>query len=168
MLKRINKENRNKTHDINKILISKIKQKQQTRCNEDAAIIEEEIKEVKRQLANSMEMKQLATEKRIKNYYKSNIDKNVPVTFACMKEKNRSREISEIEIEGRKIENCEEIVETMQKWYETTANTETEQTNTLINFLAQNNIRMPQITEEQKQEIEVCKSCLTCYTLGLL
>ena len=38
--------------------------------------------------------------------------------------KNKSREISEIEVDGRIIENCEEIVETMQKWYETMANTE--------------------------------------------
>ena len=42
----------------------------------------------------------------------------------------------------------------MQQWYEDTANTETEQRTTLEEFLQRQDIQLPQITEEQKEEVE--------------
>ena len=154
ILKDMNKRNRDKINKTNDTLIRK--QKEKFRTFEQARIleIEQEIHDIQRQLANSLEMKQHAANQRIKNFYKTNTGKNVPVTFACIKEKKKNREIQEIEHDNRRITTSEEIVQTMQQWYEETANTETEQRTTLEEFLQRQDIQLPQITEEQKEEIE--------------
>ena len=154
ILKEMNKRNRDKINKTNNALIRKQREKFRTFEQERIIEIEQEIHDIQRQLANSLEMKQHAANQRIKNFYKTNTGKNVPVTFACIKEKNKNREIQEIEHDNRRIITSEEIVQTMQQWYEDTANTETEQRTTLEEFLQRQDIQLPQITEEQKEEIE--------------
>ena len=56
---------------------------------------------------------------------------------------------------GRQINKNEDIVKEMQNWYQETANNMQEQTMSLNEFLQNNNVtNLPQITEEQKIELE--------------
>ncbi len=77
-----------------------------------------------------------------------------PQSFYCIKEKNTSRKIKKLVVEGREITDQEEIIQVMQSWYEDTAMNTTELTMTLEEFLGRYNIQLPQITEEQKEELE--------------
>ncbi len=90
---------------------------------------------------------------RIKNFYKAGTGKMNPETFYCIKEKQTSREIHSIMVDGRNITDPEEIVQTMQNWYEDTAQHLTPQTTTLTEFLDQNDIILPQLTDEQKDDL---------------
>jgi hypothetical protein len=74
-----------------------------------------------------------------------------PETFYCIKEKHASREIHSLEVGGRNITDSEEIVRTMQEWYEITAQHTTPQTTSLKQFLVEHNITLPQVPEDQKQ-----------------
>ena len=76
-----------------------------------------------------------------------------PETFYCIKEKQASREIHSLTVDGRNITDPEEIVQIMQNWYEDTAQHTTPQTTTLSEFLEQHNILLPQLTDEQKNDL---------------
>ena len=59
-----------------------------------------------------------------------------------------------LEIEGEEKIDEGEIAEIMDTWYQETANKEQEQTETLQAFLERNRIRLPKITEEERDEME--------------
>jgi hypothetical protein len=90
---------------------------------------------------------------RIRNFYKTGTGKMNPETFYCIKEKQASREIHSLTVDGRNIKDPEEIVQIMQNWYEDTAQHATPQTTTLSDFLEQHNILLPQLTDEQKNDL---------------
>ncbi len=77
-----------------------------------------------------------------------------PQTFYCIKERNKSRKITKLVVEGREITDQEEIIQVMQSWYEDTAMKTTELTMTLQDFLNRYNIQLPQISEDQKDQLE--------------
>ena len=116
--------------------------------------IHEEIGEIQKSIKDDMEAKDLATRTRISNFYKSRTGKMVPETFSCIKDPHRSRRIHRIEHEGRDITAPDEIVEVMQQWFENTARAEVQQTQTLAEFLEEHDLQLPQLAEEDKEELE--------------
>jgi hypothetical protein len=115
--------------------------------------INNRLEEVQRSLSMETESREQAAQMRIKNFYKTGTGKMNPETFYCIKEKQTSREIHSLTIDGRNITDPEEIVQIMQNWYEDTAQQSTPQTTTLSEFLDQHNILLPQLTDEQKNDL---------------
>ena len=62
--------------------------------------------------------------------------------------------IHTLENNGVQHTDPDEITEIMQNWYQNTANTIDEQTLTLDEFVQQNNIILPQLSQDQKNELE--------------
>ena len=132
-----------------------LKAKNRTNSEESRIRINERIANIQATLANELEMKEKAMQIRINNFYKTNTGKMVPTTFNCIKEKVKSKDIQDIMVGGRQINKNEDIVKEMQSWYQETANNMQEQTMSLNEFLQNNNVtNLPQITEEQKIELE--------------
>ncbi len=77
-----------------------------------------------------------------------------PETFYCIKNINRSRDINEIVHEGVRVSDPDQIVATMQAWYERTAEHVLPQTETLSSFLARHRSDLPQIDDDQKEALE--------------
>jgi len=67
------------------------------------------------------ESREQAAQMRIRNFYKTGTGKMNPETFYCIKEKQASREIHSLTVDGRNITDPEEIVQIMENWYEDTA-----------------------------------------------
>jgi hypothetical protein len=115
--------------------------------------INNRLEEVQRSLSMETESREQAAQMRIRNFYKTGTGKMNPETFYCIKEKQTSREIHSLTVDGRNITDPEEIVQIMQNWYEDTAQHSTPQTTTLPEFLDQNKIILPQLTDEQKNDL---------------
>ncbi len=77
-----------------------------------------------------------------------------PETFYCIKNPNRSRDINLLRHEGASITDPDQIVATMQAWYERTAERALPQSETLTDFLARHHTDLPQIEEDQKEALE--------------
>ncbi len=78
----------------------------------------------------------------------------VPETFHCTKQKRVPKKIHTLHHYGRIISQQEEIVQVMQQWYEETAEHTTPQARTLQEFLTSHDIKLPQITEDQKDMLD--------------
>jgi hypothetical protein len=85
--------------------------------------INNRLEETQRTLATETEAREKAAQMRINNFYKTGTGKMNPETFYCIKEKQPSREIPSLEVNGAVITDLEEIICVMQEWYETTAST---------------------------------------------
>ena len=107
-----------------------------------------------RDIKNDIEAKDTASSTRIANFYKSQTGKNVPITFQCVNEPRRSRDIYTIETQTGRVEQQDQIIQVMQDWYQHTANTPHEQTLSLASFLEQHNIILPQISQEESEHLE--------------
>jgi hypothetical protein len=115
--------------------------------------VSEQINNVQKQLSNFMEAKEEASRMRISNFYLTGNGTVQPQSFYCTKDRNTSRKIQKLVIEDRQITDPEEIIITMQEWYEKTAGEESPQTMTLEEFLIRHNINLPQVTLAQKEEL---------------
>ena len=100
-----------------------------------------------------MEAKQLTSEIRIKNYYKENTGKMVPLTFRPIKDNIKNRNIHNLEHEGTRYTDTEEITNIMHDWYQKTANSVPDQTLTLSEFLNRNGVELPQLDVLQQNEL---------------
>ena len=127
----------------------KTEKEQQEREN-----ISQEISRCQKELANDLEAKNQATQMRIKNFYLAGNGRMVPQSFYIIKEKQGNRTIRFLEVNNQEITDPAEIVKIMQEWYEKKAQEETIQTMALLDFLSQRGIQLPQLTEDQKLEME--------------
>ncbi len=97
-------------------------------------------------LLDVLEAKATASQLRITNFYKDSTGKMVPETFPCIKDSKRNTAFHRLEQKGRTINNPEEIVEVMQRWYKHTA--APPQLVTLDQFLQEQNTQLPQLSAE--------------------
>jgi exonuclease III len=150
----IARKNKNKINNkIRDISISILQLKRQIKAARnpiEKREINNRLEEVQRSLAMETESREKAAQMRISNFYKTGTGKMSPETFYCIKERHPNREIHSLTVDGRNITDPEEIVHTMQNWYENTAQHMTPQTTTLTDFLDQHDILLPQLTDEQK------------------
>ena len=116
--------------------------------------LHEQITDIQKIIKDDIEAKDQASRMRISNFYKSVNGKMVPESFTCIKEPKSNRTISRLEHEGRDVTDPEEIVDIMQKWYETTAEQAPEQLVTLSDFLTHNDLQLPQLPPEDCEELE--------------
>jgi hypothetical protein len=116
--------------------------------------MQEEILRLQQTLKTDIEAKDTASRMRISNFYKTGIGKMQPETFYCIKNPNRSRDINSLRHEGAVVTDPDQIVATMQAWYERTAERALPQTETLTDFLARHHTDLPQIEEDQKEALE--------------
>jgi hypothetical protein len=77
-----------------------------------------------------------------------------PQSFYVVKEKQANRTIRALEVNDTEITEPEEIIKVMQEWYEKTAHEQTVQTVTLHDFLNQRGIQLPQVTEDQVEDLQ--------------
>jgi hypothetical protein len=112
--------------------------------------MQEEILRLQQTLKTDIEAKDTASRMRMSNFYKTGVGKMQPETFYCIKNANRSRDINLLRHEGALTTDPDQIVATMQAWYERTA----EQTETLTDFLARHHTDLPQIEDDQKEALE--------------
>jgi hypothetical protein len=110
--------------------------------------MQEEILRQQQTLKTDLEAKDTASRMRISNFYKTGIGKMQPETFYCIKNVNRSRH------EGALVTDPDQIVATLQAWYERTAERALPQTETLTDFLARHHTDLPQIEDDQKEALE--------------
>jgi hypothetical protein len=116
--------------------------------------MQEEILRLQHILKTDIEAKDTASRMRISNFYKTGIGKMQPETFYCIKNPNRSRDINSLRHDGIVVTDPDQIVATMQAWYERTAERALPQTETLTDFLTRHHTDLPQIEEDQKEALE--------------
>jgi hypothetical protein len=116
--------------------------------------IADRITHLQHELSSVLEARDTASTMRIRNFYKTSTGKMVPETFHCIREGNRSRAIHKLEHEGGTVTDPEEIITTMQQWYEKTAERLVPQAETLHNFLERHGMDLPQIDDDQKDMLE--------------
>ncbi|WP_371079228.1 hypothetical protein, partial [Salmonella enterica] len=87
----------------------------------EKGVLHEQITEIQKAIKDDIEAKDRASRMRISNFYKTVNGKMVPESFFCIREPKSNRSISRLEHEGRDVTDPDEIVDIMQKWYETTA-----------------------------------------------
>ena len=98
-----------KLKDLKKLAeLNKIKHKRMN-ANEQNCI--DDIEQTQREIQNKIEKKTLAANLRVKNFYRHNTGKCVPVTFMCVQEGKKGREITELETERGNIKNMKDIAE---------------------------------------------------------
>ena len=113
-----------------------------------------EIEQLQKELLNDIEAKEQASHTRIKNFYLSGNGTMAPQSFYIVKEKQGNRTIRSLEVNDEEITEPSEIIRVMQDWYEKTAQEETAQTTTLREFLIQHGIQLPQLSDNQAEELE--------------
>ncbi len=123
-------------------------------CHLKRQEMHEEVVRLQHSLKTDIEAKDTAARMRKSNFYKTGIGRMQPETFYCIKNTNRSRDISEIVNEGVHVTDPDQIVATMQAWYERTAERVLPQTETLSAFLARHHSDLPQIDDDQKEALE--------------
>jgi hypothetical protein len=123
-------------------------------CHLKRQEMHEEVVRLQHSLKTDIEAKDTAARMRISNFYKTGIGRMQPETFYCIKNNNRSRDISGIVHEGVHVTDPDQIVATMQAWYERTAERVLPQTETLSAFLARHHSDLPQIDDDQKEALE--------------
>jgi len=116
--------------------------------------LHEQICEIQKNIQDDIEAKDQASQMRISNFYKHANGRMVPESFSCIKELKRDRGIHKLQHEGQTITDPDIIVEVMQKWYENTASQGTTQTLTLTDFLLEQNIILPQLTDDEASDLE--------------
>jgi hypothetical protein len=116
--------------------------------------MQEEVLRLQQTLKTDLEAKDTASHMRISNFYKTGIGKMQPETFYCIKNVNRSRDINSLRHEGVEVTDPDQIVATMQAWYERTAERALPQIETLPDFLARHHTDLPQIEDDQKEALE--------------
>ena len=115
---------------------------------------QEEYNEIQRELRMEAELKEKAKQLRIQNFYKSKTGKMNATTFYAIKDRQQSRNINSLTVDGRQITDPDEIVQIMQDWYRLTAEEQHVQTEHLTDFLQDNNQVAPQIQNQHKEWLE--------------
>jgi hypothetical protein len=113
----------------------------------------EEIVRLQQTLKTDIEAKETASRMRICNFYKTGEGKMRPETFYCIKNNKCSREINTIMHEGVLVSDPDQIVATMQAWYERTAKRSLPQTETLTSFLARHRTDLPSLRKIRKRHL---------------
>jgi len=124
-----------------------------TRDEGDKNRLVESIMAIQRELSADIEAKDQAAQMRISHFYATGTGTMTPQSFYCIKEPNRSRQINKLVIDGREITDQQEIINIMQTWYERTAMVKQPQTVTLQHFLDKYGVQLPQITDEQRDDL---------------
>jgi hypothetical protein len=108
----------------------------------------EEYNELQRELQIDAEILETAKQMRIQNFYKSKNGKLNLVSFQSVKEKHPSRNIDQLYHNNETITDPERIIQVMQEWYAHTAESDHLQTETLPDFLNEQQLELPQISLE--------------------
>jgi len=131
---------------------------------EQAEALKNRYTDIQQEIKNEIEMKDTAKESRISTFYKANTGKNVPITYTCTKEKRNKTNITCIQKEDGTLTTDEEDIHTiMQNWYKDTADKPHDQGITLQDFLTQQKINLPKITDEQAEFLEEEFSTIEIY-----
>ena len=154
MIKEHNRKNMLETSIFGKKLIEANLTIRRSTTQPEREYAQEQYDELQRELKQKIEAKHEAAQERISNFYKTNNGKIVPVTFKPVREPKTNRDIHQLHIEGRVIDDKEEIITAMQKWYEETAQKEHCQTLSLQDFLTQSNVQLPKISPEMQEELQ--------------
>jgi hypothetical protein len=112
---------------------------------------QEEFTEVQRELRLDAELLESAKNTRIQNFYKSRNGKLNSVSFQSVKEKPSSRNIGKLRYNGEMVTDPDKIIQIMQEWYENTANAAQPQTETLADFLEDQQLDLPQIGQDLQE-----------------
>jgi len=124
-----------------------------TREQEAKDRLAEDITAIQRELSADIEAKDKAAQMRISHFYATGAGTMTPQSFYCIKEPHKSRQINKLIMEGREITDQQEIINIMQAWYERTAMVKQPQTVTLQQFLDNYDVQLPQLTDEQKDDL---------------
>ena len=146
-------EARKEIQTVSSQLASLKKQLKQQRTGEQMEEIHGQINEIQHKLSNDIEAKDKASQMRIQNFYRDGAGRMTPQSFYCVKEKRKPRKITKLEINEEEVTDENRIIQVMQEWYETTAMATTPQTMTLAQFLNKYDQQLPQLTEEQKDDL---------------
>ena len=132
----LQKKNRDKLElaDINRILTRLTVQKRHASTQQDREDIQQQIKVQCQKIAQVQENRDAASEIRIENYYKTNIGKNVPVTYRNVKDRPAGRQIRNLTYNNTAISDPQQIQQIMFDHYQQTANQTIEQTVSLDQF----------------------------------
>jgi hypothetical protein len=114
----------------------------------------EEVVRLQQRLKMSIGAKDTSSRMRINNFHKTGIGKLQPETFYCIKDSKSNRDIHTLMHEGVLVTDPEQIVSTMQAWYERTAERALPQTESLASFIARHHIDLPQLEEDQKDVLD--------------
>ncbi len=148
------KKNRDKIElaDINRTLNRLTVQKRHASTQQDRENIQQQIKLQRHKIAQVQENRDAASEIRIENFYKSNIGKNVPVTYRNVKDRPADRQIRNLIHNDTPISDPQQIQQIMFDHYQQTANQTIEQTVSLDQFIQSQSLPpLPHLTEDQKQ-----------------
>jgi exonuclease III len=115
---------------------------------------QDEFNDLQRDLRLESEVKDKAKQLRIQNFYKSKNGKLNATSFYSVKDRQPSRTIKEIWHNDQSITDPEEIVKTMQEWYEVTASRELDQAETLTDMLHDLQMELPQISPENRELLD--------------
>jgi len=149
-----NKLQADRLQEPSKLLLQLKGQLRRARTEDTRTRLHEQITDIQKTVRDDIEAKAQAAHMRIRNFYRSRTGKMVPETFSCIKDSKRDRTIHRLEHEGRDITAPEEIVDIMQKWYETTAQQAQPQLLTLDEFLRESDLQLPQLSPEDCDELE--------------
>ena len=149
-----NKQQADRLQEPSKLLLQLKGQLRRARVEDTRTRLHEQITDIQKTVRDDIEAKAQAAHMRIRNFYRSQTGKMVPETFSCIKDSKRDRTIHRLEHEGRDITAPEEIVDIMQKWYETTAQQAQPQLLTLDEFLQESDLQLPQLSPEDCDELE--------------
>ncbi len=111
---------------------------------------QEEYNELQRELRLDAEILESAKQMRIQNFYRSKNGKLNSVSFQSVKEKHPSRNIDQLLHNEVTITDPERLIQVMQEWYADTAETGHVQTETLTDFLQDQQLELPQISPDHQ------------------
>jgi len=162
----VRKKERNEIQDINEKL-NYLYRKSRNKNEREKEKIKLEYAELQESLKARIEAKDKAKQNTIENFVWNHLGKCEPITYQCIKDKQRKRNISYLRTEGtNQIETREqaEIIQIMQEWYENTASKEVPQKQTVKDYLQKYNVELNKISEDDaiKMEERVTMSELEC------
>ncbi len=115
---------------------------------------QEEYNKLQRELRLDAEFLESAKQMRIQNFYKSKNGKLNSVSFQSVKEKHPSRNIDQLFHNNETITDPERKIQVTQEWYANTAENGHIQTETLPDFLHEQQIELPQISPEHQDMLD--------------
>jgi len=150
------KKERNEIQDINEKL-TYLYRKSRNKNEREKEKIKLEYAELQESLKARIEAKDKAKQNTIENFVWNHLGKCEPITYQCVKDKQRKRNISYLRTEGiNQIETRDqaEIIQIMQEWYENTASKEVPQKQTVKDYLHKYNVELNKISEDDAIKME--------------
>ena len=104
---------------------------------DDQVVIQQNLRDHQQAISSIQENRDTVSEMRIENFYKTNIGKNVPITYKIAKERHSDRYIRTLNHLEQQYTEPQDIQRIMVDHYQNTANVVNQQMTTLESFLQQ-------------------------------